>query len=566
MIARASRISGGMKKHLCLFVLYCALGPFHLYGQTNEPSQPPPIDLDQVNSTVQSLEALENSLAAMEQTVTKTQQALIAAQDEVTRQELSEKLREAKAKYEERRRQFEEFAVDIDLRPFVEEEETTFDWQQELGKLLKPIIAELENATAESRAIGELRAEIGDIAERQELSAEAIENLDMLLSRETSPALTQRLNRRRDHWQRIESDASNRLTALNLQLENRLKQRESVLDETTGFAKNFIQTRGLNLLIAIFAFCVVFFGVRWLMALAGKMKRRKGGDKNFSSRLTILLLHLFSIIGGIGAMMLVFNMAGDWFMLGIIIIFLLGIGWASINTLPDHVETVKLMLNIGMVREDERMEFKGVPYKVDSLAFSARLVNPLLDGGVQNLPVKALVGHHSRPAGDHEEWFPTRTGDWVELSDGRIGKVSYQNPSSVQVVELGGAQVVYPTASFVELNPRNLSTGFRIQSVFGVDYRHQNEATQDIPKAMNKALTEGLKDVVDAAWIRDVEVRFQTAGSSSLDYRVNVDLDGKAASSLEIVQDTIQRILVETCNANGWTIPFPQLTIHRVDN
>ncbi|MBN1270582.1 MAG: hypothetical protein JXB04_13410 [Kiritimatiellae bacterium] len=98
----------------------------------------------------------------------------------------------------------------------------------------------------------------------------------------------------------------------------------------------------------ILAFCVVFFGFRLGEYVVRKL-RRKGTEKNLTSRVTTLLFHILSILGGLVAMMLAFNVAGDWFLLGIII-FLFGVGWASINTLPQQVETINLMLNIGGAR------------------------------------------------------------------------------------------------------------------------------------------------------------------------------------------------------------------------
>lgn len=529
---------------------------------SQEFTEPIPLNPTEDARTLESLEALERALDAKESQVDQLQQTLVAAQDEVTRQESAQKLRDAKGEFEEQRRQFEEFAVEIDLRPFTKEVETSFDWQQELGKLLKPIMAELENATAESRAVGELRAAISDMSERKDLASEAVDNLEALLAETPSPALTSRLTKRLSHWKRIESDASNRHTALDLQLQNRLAERQSMLDETTGFAKNFIRTRGLNLLLAIGTFCIVFFGVRALMSLLTKMKRGKQ-EKNFTSRLTALLMHMLSIVGGLVAMMLVFNMVGDWFMLGIIIIFLLGLGWASINTLPAHVETVKLVLNIGMVKENERVEFEGVPYNVEALGLSARLVNPLLDGGERVFPVKALVGYHSRVPGEREEWFPTRTGDWVELSDGKMGRIAYQNPSSVQLVELGGAQTVYSTAAFVALNPKNLSTNFRVLSTFGIDYKHQAIATTEVPGKMQAKLESGLPSSLGKGKLLNVDVFFHAAAASSLDYEICVDVDGAAAPSLPIIKNAIQQILVDACNENGWEIPFTQITVHQ---
>lgn len=513
-------------------------------------------------STLQSLSALNQALTSKEQQTTKVQQQLVEARDPVSREELAQQLRELRAELADERRQFDRFALEIDLAPFVEEEQQPFDWQQELSKLLQPILAEVKSATAESRAIGELRNKLDTIGKRKALAGQAVERLRLLLQQEPSPSLRERLEARLKHWERIANEVDNRYTALDLQLQNKLEQRESILDETASYARNFVQTRGLNLLLAVGAFGVVFFGVRWI---AGQLMRRRkpAAEQPFGSRLTLLLLHAFSILGGLLAMMAVFNAAGDWFMLGLIIIFLIGVGWASIKTLPGQIESVKLILNIGTVREGERILFGEVPYRVDSLAFRAQLVNPALDGGVQQLPVRDLVGYHSRPAGADEAWFPTRNGDWVELNDGLLGQVIHQSPSAVRLADLGGSEIVYPTPRFLQQHPRRLSERFRLVERFRLDYRHQAIATTEVPRRMQEALAEALPAHLEADELKALSVCFEAAGPSSLDYRVQVQLAGSAAPRFELIRGRIQQILVDACNRQGWTIPFTQITLHQ---
>jgi hypothetical protein len=221
-------------------------------------------------ASLQSLEALHKALSSQEKQVAETQRRLIAAEDDVTRQALGDDLRELRQQLDERRLQFERFALEIDLRPFIDEVDQPFDWQKELSKLLKPILAELESATAESRAIGELRAELNQVEERKALAGQAVARLERLLAEGPSDDLRERLEERLAHWQRIADDTANRSTALAIQLENRLAQRQSVFDETTTYAKRFFQTRGLNLLLAVGAFSVVFFGVRFLSSLVDR--------------------------------------------------------------------------------------------------------------------------------------------------------------------------------------------------------------------------------------------------------------------------------------------------------
>lgn len=530
------------------------------YAQAPEATLPD--QANQSSETLQSLEALQRALGLKEAEAASLQTELANATDDMLRQDVGRRLQQVRDAIEEQRRQFDGFAMDIDLSPFSPQVKTKFDWQEQLGKLLEPILAEFEHATAESRAIGLLRQQIDDVRTRRDLAAKAVGNLEALLAQPATPELRTRLATRHKMWQGLQEQLENEYSALDLQLKSREAARQSVLDQTTGYAKNFFRTRGMNLILGIGAFCAVFFGFR-LGEYALRKLRRKGTEKHFSSRLTALLFHVFSILGGLAAMMLVFNVAGDWFLLGIVIIFLFGVGWASINTLPQQVETIKLMLNVGAVREGEYLVFEGTPYRVDSLGFSAHLNNPRLDGGTRLLPVKFLVGMNSRPVGGREAWFPCQQGDWVALAGGQTGRIVSQTPATVQVAVPGGEQIVYPTAVFLGLNPKNLSAGFRVESTFGLDYRHQALATTEIPPKMLAKLQAELPTIVGAENVANIQAFLSCANKSSLDYSIWVDLQGAAADKALLVPGAIQRILVDACNEYGWVIPFPQVKVHQ---
>ena len=513
-------------------------------------------------NTLQSLEALQRALALKEAEAARLQEQLTAATDDMQRDDFRRRLLEVRTAVDEQRRQFDGFAVDIDLAPFTPQKDTRFDWQEKLGQLLDPILAEFESATAETRVIGQLRSQIEEVRKRRDLAGKAVTNLEALLAQSASPELRARLAERQTTWRSILEESQNEFSALDLQLQSRLVGRQSLLDQTTGYAKNFFRTRGLNLLLGVLAFCAVFFGFR-LGDWAVRHLRRKGTEKRLGSRVTALLFHIFSVLGGLAAMMLVFNLAGDWFLLGIVIIFLFGVGWASINTLPQQIETIKLMLNIGAVREGEYLVYDGTPYQVEALGLSARLRNPRLEGGTRILPVKYLVGMSSRPVGGQEALFPCAKGDWVALGDGQAGRVVSQTPATVELVKNGGEHVVYPTSAFLGLSPRNQSGGFRLTSTFGVDYRHQAESTTVIPAKMKEKLLAELPQAAGAENIVEIRVFLACANSSSLDYTVVADLKGAAAPAATPIAGAIQRILVDACNENGWTIPFPQLTVHQ---
>jgi len=174
-----------------------------------------------------------------------------------------------------------------------------------------------------------------------------------------------------------------------------------------------------------------------------------------------------------------------------------------------------------------------------------------------------LAGKYSRPVGKYEEWFPCSQGDWVELADKKVGQVAYQTPQAVQIIEPGGARVVYQTPAFLALNPRNMSANVRIISSLGIDYRHLAQCTGSIPATMKESLQRELPKTVDSASILAITVLLKAAGSSSLDYEIRVDLAGNAAAQFKDVEYRIQSILVDTCIEHGWEIPFTQLTVHQ---
>jgi hypothetical protein len=510
------------------------------------------------NSAVVSLEKLAQEIDRNESEVLKIQQRIQVVPDNAA----DERLRKARAEIREQRLLFERLAVDVDISTFTEKTDVKFDWQQQLGKLLKPIMAEVEFATRQSRAIGELRVQIGGITAERDIALQALTNLKKLTDASDSPGLNEELERLRMLWKQRFQGAQDRLNALNSTLDRKLEQQESPLNASIIYIRTFLSTRGQNLLLGIIAFCTVFFGVRLLVLVWGllwKHKKQPGTENRFVA----IIIQVFSILGGVLATLMVFSITADWFLFAIALIFLVGIIWASFKTLPQYIETLQLMMNSGVVREGERLVLDGIPWKVESIGLRARLKNPLLDGGEQMLPLKILIGKYSRPAGKSEEWFPCRQGDLVQLADGKTGRVTYQTPSVVQIVEADGALTVYQSREFLALNPRNVSANLRVRSTFGVDYKHQAQCTTRIPELMLLSLKRELPKIVDPTDIRNVNVQFKSAGSSSLDYEVWVDLTGEAAFKFKIVKYQIQRILVDTCNENNWEIPFPHVTVHQ---
>ena len=508
-----------------------------------------------------SLSALFESLRAREKEQEALHERLQAARDEVQRAAIRRELEETIETVESLRRQFQRIALATDISMFERTVEEAFDWQQELVSFIRPVLNELKNMTAESREVAELQGRQEELTRRRTAAKNAMENIDRLLEADPEPDLAARLSQMRETWQVHHRETVNQLTAVDNQLAQREAEREDVFDRTRGAASNFVQTRGRNLFFGVMAFLAVFLGMRYAYKIIRKIKPVSKRGRTLYTRLFNLIWTVLGVIFAMGGTLMVFNAVGDLFLLSLTIVFLVGLIWAGMKTLPQFVEQFRMMLNMGAIKEDERLWFDGIPWKVDSISFATQLVNPLLDGGSLVIPTRMLVGLHSRPLGKKEEWFPAREKDWILLSDGTYGRISYQTPSTVQVVAPGGSQKIIPSPQFMELAPVNLSTGFRREVIFGLDYNLQSIAVTEIPEKMTAHLKTLLEEKLGKG-LQYLRVDLMEAADSSINFVVMVDCGPDTGQHWLMIPRWIQTALVDLCNREGWSIPFPQLQVH----
>jgi hypothetical protein len=128
-----------------------------------------------------------------------------------------------------------------------------------------------------------------------------------------------------------------------------------------------------------------------------------------------------------------------------IILLLVVIG--SRTYLPRFMTEARMLLDMGPVREGERVLFNGISWQVKALNMYSILVNPELQGGLLRLPLSELSGMISRPDDPEEPWFPTRKGDFVMLNDGTFGQVLLQTPEVVQLKHVGSCALLQPEIS-----------------------------------------------------------------------------------------------------------------------
>ena len=174
------------------------------------------------------------------------------------------------------------------------------------------------------------------------------------------------------------------------------------------------------------------------------------------------------------------------------------------------------MLNVGSVREGERLLLHDVPWKVETIHVFCSLFNPAL-GIHLRLPIEDIVGMVSRPYSPEEPWFPCQKGDWVVVGDRPRTRVVSLSHEMVETVERGGKRYLFKTADFLGQNLVNLSRNFRLRVVFGVSYDLQDQVTSTIPNLLQTFIEEKLAAEGYADNCLNLLVEFKEAGASSLD-------------------------------------------------
>ena len=444
------------------------------------------------------------------------------------------------------------------------------DWIQEIQELTKPLLTAVRDITEKPRMIEEFKTKIEDLDNQLQRYLEASTNIAVLENDLKTNPLPDTLEGKKfqNRITHLQDKYDPELVLLNLvearaNLEKLLSTDESVVESATKTIKEFFQTRGRNLLVTILTFAGFWWILsrlrRWILARKFLTNRTSSIGKLFSAAYNFVVL-IFCLLVGL-ACLYFFN---DWLLITLIIMGLFLLVWTSRQWIPKFLQEIKLIVDLGTVREGQRMIWQGIPWLVEEIRLQAILVNERLEGGVLRLPLHDLVDEHSRPVVENEPWFPTQTRDWVLLSDNSYGRVENQTMEQVILKLKGGALKYYATAHFLAQNPVNISNGFRYCIQFGLDYAVQSRICDDIPRLFEEGIKKHLKhhfegNPPDFSYL---EVSFDSAGESSLNLMVIVHVDGRCADWYEENHREIQATLVRLCNENGWVIPFNQLTVH----
>ena len=484
------------------------------------------------------------------------------AQSDPERAGLLRDLEKAEADLQTVSRNFESVATGVDASKLRAETTEAFDFQKEIFALLRPAIDEMKEMTAHVRQKADQKEKIAYYEERLPIIRQAIGNLENLAGQGDDPRLNDAVAAVLANWKKQLAFMSSELQAAELQLSKLIASETSITEASQSYLKSFFQKRGLYITEAL----LVVFVVVLLSRLSLSMLRRyfpgfKARHRSFRVRLVELIHRILTFVLIVIGPMIVFYVVEDWVLFSLGLLLLIGVALTVRQTLPRYWHQMQIFLNIGAVREGERLYLDGIPWLVEEINFFCTLNNPVADLS-QRLHIEDMVKLKSRPCKSDEPWFPCRKGDWVILNDGVRGKVIGISPELVQLVERGGAKLTYPMGDFLAKSPRNLAVSFRLKEIIGISYALQREATTTVVASLQDYVMSRLQAEGYGEQLVNLRVEFNRAAESSLELAVIADFKGEVGDLYNRLRRALQRYCTDACTEYGWEIPFPQLTLH----
>jgi hypothetical protein len=514
------------------------------------------------SDTLDMLASLVELQKNIKQQITVTAKKLKTSTSESEKQALQEEMTKLDKQLTETGADFERIATGVESEVFSEQQKVAFSWKDELATLLEPSIKELKQLTHRTRLKSELKETISGYNKQLSTASRAVEHLNKLINETKNPKIKTYLSELLPAWQNVEKRISSKLDLTQRELAKLEDKNVSLLESSSNSVREFFRNRGWYLFIAFLAFVVILLAFRLIarlifFVLPGARKEQRP----IHVRILDIFFQIFSVISAIFGLVFVLYTAEDWFLLSATIILFIGLAWTVRQTLPKMWQQVRMVLNMGSIREGERVIYNGVPWRVEAINVFCKLSNPALAMHLR-IPIENMIGLISRPYSNDEPWFVCKKGDWVAIDGKPFAKVVSLSHEQVEVVELGGRRTIYQTGDFLGKSPANLSRNFSIRVPFGLSYDLQAEITTTVPEKLKAFLQKKLDENNYAEDCLSLSVDFLQAGASSLDLVVLADFKGDQAPAYRRIERALAKWCVECCNANQWDIPFPQMTVH----
>jgi len=528
----------------------------HVSAQEADSSAPTPTLEEQLLSLI-------NTVAEKEKSIAELKEKLKELPDETSVQQLNQQITTDEEIIDGMREQFIMLSAGGE-KLFSERKvvEKTINWQEDLEAIFAPLIEQLKEISERPKLIEQLEQDISFWKQRSEELNRAVNYIKTTQNTVSNKKVTAKVKDLLSVAENQYETAGQKLSLLQSELTIIQSDDNPFWENITILIKSFATSMLYYLLLAIF-FGVVIFQVVVLLSRIPRMMVNKKQPKRyiFATRVINLVKNVLGFVLAVIAYLIVLYSSGQWVLLVVSLFLLMAVALTLKDLLPKYFIEIRTLLNLGSIRQGERIIYNGLIWKINLIDIHTHLHNPALDGHLR-VPVASLVDYSSRPFHKDEPWFPTKSGDTVLLEDGTFGQIQHQ---SVDVVEinLGSSVYTFPTSQFLERRPRNLSKGFTIYEIFGFDYQHQADSTTTMLSTYSDWVEKTIKQDTVGEYLTFFKVEFDKAAASSLDFKVFAVFSGDAASQYFRISRIIQKASVEAANHYDWVIPFQQLTIHR---
>lgn len=442
-----------------------------------------------------------------------------------------------------------------------------YKWQEELLVIVKPLFTEMRALTEKPRARDRLNYERLEVDEKYKTVVGGLDALNAIPMDQVTPEVQKRIEALRKQWNSHKQELENQKNLIALQIKE-LEDTEIPLElRIKNALSSIFLGRGLVLLLAIFAgvSVVLVFGVavkRSIMWFDLKRKKQRSRKVNTRIRLLWIMYNLVVYISAMMAFLSVIYIQGDMVLFGLAVL-LIFLGLISLrNYAPGYVSELKIFLNLGAVREGERIMYRGIPWEVKRLAFYCTCVNPVLENGRIRISLGEIAGLNSRPFNSEEDWFPTQVGDNIFLPDGNYAKVKRQTPEMVYLDSFF-REIMIPAADFYSMQVQNVAEGFYVSPTFGLDYSHTDLKVSDVAQAFEAKVREKLDEIGVTQYLRSISVQVKRIiYGQAIEYAVVMEYDGECAGSYFRIERLTNHACLEVCQAKGWKLPRQQLSVH----
>jgi len=508
---------------------------------------------------ISELKDIKDSLLSIEQEI-KVKQTEITGTS--SKQDIANLEDEIKVLEQEKKQYWEQF-IEVSTGVTLQERQVGVplskrDLVKELQELLAPIFDTLRRASERPRRIEKLKNEIYNLQEELRPREDALKKLKDLIIDSRFAGFNAEIDQTTRLLERETREIQVELSYNERQLKKELGEKRTFMDEAQDLFASFIKNKGKNLLFFFLTFIFVFWFALWSRKRIFNLKIWENERFEFLAHPLKGLYGFIAFLLALGASVLCLYLLHDWVLVTLFIILFAGITWSLKHIFPRFIQEARLILNLGTVREGERVVWNGVSFKVVKLGLTSLLRNESLEGGTMKIASKDLISLYSRPVVEGESWFPTKKGDWV-LIDKSLAQIIAQTPEQIIFEKIGGSRKTLLLADFWKLNVENLSYGFAIELFLPLDLSLQAIATSDVENNLKKIFEE---KYLKKEGIREYVIQYHSIGVHGLIYYVCLNCEGVLASKRSDLERQLNITFIEACNFYGYKIPAEQLTIH----